>query len=98
MKEYRIVKRVSGGMPYSVWKFKTFETCYFQLLRLISGHADSIRKEYYVTNEFFKNKYPPYLPNITVYTIEAREVDSWREFKKEEKSENHKIIKLFHLQ
>lgn len=92
MEEFRLVEQVGDGKPFSIHIFKNFNDCYMYLLKLIKLQQGSVRKKYYVTNSFFKNKYPPFVEGIKKYTIEVREVDTWREYV-EEKSSNKSIDK-----
>lgn len=95
MEEYRIVKQIGDSKPYSLYIFNNFNDCYMYLLKLIDIQQTSVNKKYYVTNSFFKNKYPPFINGIIRYTIEVREVDSWKEYKESKtssKSINKKVI------
>lgn len=89
MKEYRIIKQIGDSKPYSFRTFSSFEECYFELLRLIDLQKENVRKEYYVTNDFYNNEYPPFFKNITIFTIEERSVNSWKLYKQ---NKNNKII------
>ena len=91
MEEYRIVKQVGNSKPYSLYTFNNFNDCYLHLLKLIEMQQTEVNKKYYVTNTFFKNKYPPFIENIIKYTIEVRTVNKWKEYK-EQKAINKKII------
>ena len=84
MKEYRIVIQRGKGTPYSNWTFKTFEACYSKLLDLIEQQSTNVKKEYYVINNFYKNPYPAFLSDIVKYTIECREVTSWKVYDRRE--------------
>lgn len=95
MEEYRIVKQIGDSKPYSLYTFNNFDDCYMHLLNLIEIQQSSVNKKYYVTNSFFKNKYPPFINGIIRYTIEVRKVNNWKEYRKDENSKkniNKKII------
>lgn len=93
MKEFRIIKQIGDSKPYSFKTFNTFEECYIELLRLISIQEESIKKEYYVVNDFYNNKHQPFLKNIVKFKIEVREVEKWETYSKKELKGN-KIIDL----
>ena len=94
MKEYRIVVTPKSGKKYSLWTFKDFFSCYLQLTEMIIDKKTHVRPQYYVTNEFYKNEYPMNYPDITLYTIEVRDVDDWKEYNKKEEKESNNIIPL----
>lgn len=78
MKEYRIVMQAGNATPYTDYQYyKTFEQCYFYLLRHIDCKCRSGTKPYYVENDFYDNKYEPYLSDIFKFRIEERDVDDW---------------------
>ena len=90
--EYRIVIQQGGGKPYSLWTFKSFNECYAQLIELIQNQTKNVKKEYYVTNDFFKNEFQPFYNGITKYTIQKRKVNEWETYtkSKEEKAQKEK--------
>lgn len=95
MKEYRIMQQIGEGKPFFFFTYHDFNIAYLELLKLIKMHQDDIKKEYYVLNDFYDNKYPPFLPDIKKFWIEEREVDSWVMCTKDkQEKKNSKIIKM----
>ncbi len=88
MEEYRIIVQKGKGKPYSLWSFSNFNDCYMKLLEITSNHSNMVNKEFYVNNDFWNNKYQPFLPNITFYTVECRNVSKWETYKEKSKSKN----------
>ena len=96
MKEFCIYKQVGSATPYRVESYPTFEKAKESLLIMISDF-DYRRKIYYIDNDFFDNKYPPYLSNSIYYQIQVREVTEWKQFKFYENTfekNNCKILKF----
>ena len=97
MKEFWLVIQHGNAKPYSLWTFSTFEGCYSKMLEFIFYKKKSVRPEYYVLNDFYKNEYQPFLADITKYKIEVRDVNDWKILHEKEKSSrnDNKIINLF---
>ena len=91
MLEFRIIEQIGDSKPFSLWYFKTYEQCYLKLLELIDDCRDTVKKEYYVLNEFYKNEHPPFLSNIRKFKIECREVEEWFKYEPDVKAKN-KVI------
>lgn len=87
MQEYTIVIQHGSARPFTLHTYNSFEICYSSLLQMI--HTNTVKREYYVQNDFYKNTYTPFLPNITKYTIKVRKVSEWEIYSKEK----HKIEK-----
>ena len=95
MLEFRIVEQIGEGTPFSLWSFKSYEQCYLKLIDLIHDCKTSVKKEYYVINEFYNNEYPPFLSDIRKFKIECREVDDWVIYNPDVKSNNKNKIVQF---
>ena len=96
MKEYTIIIQHGKGKPFSLHTFDNFDLCYGKLLEMI--HRPKVHMEYYVMNDFFNNKYVPFVDNITKYTIKVRNVSDWETYSQVKHSYNHKrnnVINLF---
>ena len=96
VKEFRIVKQVGNSKPYSLYTFSNFNDCYVHLLELIQNQQRCVNKKYYVTNAFFKNKYPAFVDGIITYTIEVRKVEEWNKYI-EDNSNYRKENKIVYL-
>ena len=94
MQEFRIVVQNGSAKPYSLWTFSTFEACYSKLIAFIQYKSSQVKPEFYVLNDFYENKYPAFLNDITKYTIEHRVVNEWEKYSKEEEKQknDNKII------
>lgn len=61
MKKYRIIKQISGGLPYSVKEFEDFHKCYMFFKKIIKIEDENVRElrsfGYYVVNDFYKNEF-----------------------------------------
>lgn len=61
MKKYRIIKQISGGLPYSVKEFEDFHKCYMFFKKMIKIEDENVRElrsfGYYVVNDFYKNEF-----------------------------------------
>lgn len=97
MKEFRIVVQNGKAQPYSLWTFQTYEACYLKLIELINDKKKSVKNEYYVINDFWKNEFDPFYADITKYKVEVREVKEWQTFGKKIKynHNDNKVINLF---
>ena len=95
MKESTILLQNGNAKPYTLHVFHNFDSCYCKLLEMIN--TDKVQKEYYVLNDFYKNEYMPFLPNITKYTIQVRDVTEWEIYSTEKHSlkTTKKIINFF---
>ena len=98
MKEYCILTQYGEGCPFYSVIFNSLESAKQHLFSIADDYNRKkfVRKNYYIDNDFFENKYILGLPNQVYYQIQVRTVTEWEsiDLTKEIKKENGKILKF----